>query len=183
MQFDLKTIQRWFDKVDFTGPTQPGMDTGCWVWLAQKNREGYGRFKFAGNPLAAHRVGYEMIVGSIGDGLVADHLCVTPGCVNPHHIELVSSRVNSQRRGLNHNNTSGVRGVYWNKAAGKWHVQVGHHVGGKRQKIYGGQFTDLAAAEEAVIALRARVFGPDAEREARLEVDKARAARAEKAAA
>jgi hypothetical protein len=117
-----------------------------------------------------------MIRGPIANELVADHLCRVTACVNPHHIELVTRRVNTQRQGIHPRNTSGVRGVFWHKDKGKWVVNAKHN--GKN--YVGGFFSllELKAAEEAAIALRAKVFGPDAEREARLEVDKARAAQA-----
>jgi hypothetical protein len=45
----------------------------------------------------AHRVAYELLVGPIPDGMHLDHLCRTPACVNPAHLEPVTPRVNSLR--------------------------------------------------------------------------------------
>src|SRR5690606_7991791 len=40
---------------------------------------------------------YELLVGPISAGLYLDHLCRTPRCVNPHHLEPVTARENSLR--------------------------------------------------------------------------------------
>jgi hypothetical protein len=37
------------------------------------------------------------MVGPIPEGLVIDHLCREPGCVNPLHMEAVSMETNTQR--------------------------------------------------------------------------------------
>lgn len=69
---------------------------GCWIWTASQNK-GYGLFWLAGANRPAHRVSYEMRVGPIPDGLVIDHLCRTPLCVNPAHMEPVTTRENLHR--------------------------------------------------------------------------------------
>jgi hypothetical protein len=45
----------------------------------------------------AHRVVYERVRGPIPKGLVLDHLCRNPGCVNPEHLEPVSQATNLRR--------------------------------------------------------------------------------------
>ena len=45
----------------------------------------------------AHRVAYEEEYGEIPDGLVIDHLCRNGKCVNPKHLEAVSSVENVMR--------------------------------------------------------------------------------------
>lgn len=73
-------------------------ETGCWLWLGTKAR-GYGRFRPGGTQgkVPAHRFAYEHYVGPIPDGFVCDHLCRNRACVNPGHIELVTSRDNVLR--------------------------------------------------------------------------------------
>ncbi len=68
----------------------------CWLWTAA-TAHGYGRFFFGGRLTPAHRVAYEMLVGPIPDGLHLDHLCRTPACVNPAHLEPVTQRENTLR--------------------------------------------------------------------------------------
>lgn len=66
----------------------------CWEWIGYK-RKGYGRFR--GNnkkQISAHRFSYEMHNKKIPEGLVIDHICCNRGCVNPSHLQIVTSEQN-----------------------------------------------------------------------------------------
>lgn len=71
--------------------------SGCWLWTAYTDADGYGRFRWNRKKVYAHRLAYEMLVADIPDRLVSDHLCRTPACVNPMHIEPVTSAENIRR--------------------------------------------------------------------------------------
>jgi hypothetical protein len=58
-------------------------ESGCWLWLAGVNGDGYGFYQTK----RAHRVSYEMFVGPI-NGLHVLHRCDVPCCVNPAHLFL-----------------------------------------------------------------------------------------------
>jgi hypothetical protein len=70
--------------------------TPCWFWTGRSSH-GYGEFMHQGSKYRAHRVSYEMHVGAIPQGLVLDHLCETPCCVNPWHLEPVTRVENVKR--------------------------------------------------------------------------------------
>jgi hypothetical protein len=53
------------------------------------------------------------------------------------------------------NNTSGIKGVYWDARCQKWAVAV--EVGGK--SYFGGRFSDKVEAEMVMIDLRKRLHG------------------------
>lgn len=69
----------------------------CLLWTAGRDADGYGKFKVDGRTVRAHRWLYEHWIGPIPDGLELDHLCRTPACVNPAHLEPVDARTNTLR--------------------------------------------------------------------------------------
>ena len=68
---------------------------GCWIWIAAKDRYGYGVFmpdaRRTGKRFLAraHRWAYEHFVGPL-DGRHLHHKCETRACVNPAHLDAVS---------------------------------------------------------------------------------------------
>lgn len=72
------------------------LENGCWEWLGSK-RKGYGRFRYKGLMVSAHRLAFEQVKGEISDGLQLDHLCRNHACVNPDHLELVINQENCRR--------------------------------------------------------------------------------------
>jgi hypothetical protein len=72
--------------------------SGCWLWTGGSERKGYGRFRDEDKKLvSAHRWAYEYFVEMIPKGMQTDHLCNTPACVNPDHLELVTNLENQKR--------------------------------------------------------------------------------------
>lgn len=74
-------------------------DGECWIWTGNTHPEtGYSRIWFGRHDdRLAHRVAYEWARGPIPDGLTIDHLCRRRPCVNPWHMEPVSSVENVMR--------------------------------------------------------------------------------------
>lgn len=68
--------------------------TGCWIWQLTTNEFGYGTFGITVDgqkhrTRRAHQLAYELRSGSsIPDGMTVRHICDTPPCCNPDHLEL-----------------------------------------------------------------------------------------------
>lgn len=69
----------------------------CWPWRGAKTTKKYGKFSIGGKIYQAHRISYLVFIGPVPDGLVIDHLCRNRSCINPRHMEAVSSRENTLR--------------------------------------------------------------------------------------
>lgn len=81
--------QRFWWKVEWT--------PGCLLWTGSKDGKGYGTFKWNGKVRRAHIVAFLLQGGTIPKGMMLDHLCRNPACVNPAHLEVVDNRMNVLR--------------------------------------------------------------------------------------
>jgi hypothetical protein len=84
----------------------------CWRWTGALDQHGYGRFRFRGperrHETNAHRASWLAHRGDIPPELVVDHLCRNRACVNPWHLDIVTTQVNVQRG--DHSKKRGRRG-------------------------------------------------------------------------
>jgi hypothetical protein len=71
--------------------------TPCWIWSRALDGKGYGAVWRDGRIIGAHRYVYEALMRPIPKGLQLDHLCRTPACVNPDHLEPVTQTENIRR--------------------------------------------------------------------------------------
>jgi hypothetical protein len=90
----------------FAGVRWPSNWSACWPWTGYHDRKGYGRISREGRSAGAHRAAYELAIGPIPDGFQLDHLCRNPPCINPLHLEPVTSAENTRRGETGINNRS-----------------------------------------------------------------------------
>lgn len=81
----------------FWGSVEKQPSDRCWVWQGALNSAGYGLMMWQGRVTRAHRIAYELHKGPIPIGLELDHLCRNRRCVNPAHLEAVTSLTNWER--------------------------------------------------------------------------------------
>lgn len=141
----MNTEQFWA-KVDKT--------PGCWLWTgATTSRLGYGSLRYDGKHEYAHRLSLKLAGVDI-TGFQVDHICHEPRCVRPEHLRCATNKQNSENlTGAYANSTSGIRGVYWDKATKRWYATVGHN-----GKSYGKRFLRIEDAAEWARAKRVELF-------------------------
>lgn len=72
-------------------------ESTCWHWTGCIDRDGYAKMSTKNRPTMVYRISYELFVGPIPEGMVIDHICRQRDCVNPKHLEVVTSRENTMR--------------------------------------------------------------------------------------
>lgn len=88
-QFDPDPVIRFWSHVEKTET--------CWLWKDALQSRGYGTFQVNGSTVFAHRFSWELHRGPIPQELTIDHLCRVKRCVNPNHLEPVTSQENVLR--------------------------------------------------------------------------------------
>ena len=133
--------ERFWAKVDKAGPVPalcPALGA-CWIWTANIDTSGYGRITAGGRRgklLIAHRYSYQMHKGFLWPGEELDHLCRVLRCVNPDHLEQVTSTENmhrshnpfilihlSNRCGRGHEKIS-ANGYFRSSSPGSWRCKI-----------------------------------------------------------
>lgn len=75
----------------------------CCLYAGYTNKDDYGKITYIRPDdrrqvnVYIHREMYIYEKGDIGKGLVIDHLCSTPRCINPDHLEAVTVKENVRR--------------------------------------------------------------------------------------
>lgn len=84
-------------------------ENGCMFWTGAKIN-GYGKFPLTHKKtVTAHRWNYEQRYGPVAQGMQLDHLCRVRHCVNPDHLEPVTSKININRGDTGMRNRSKTR--------------------------------------------------------------------------
>lgn len=100
-------------------------DGDCLLWAGKLSEGGYGQIRWDGERWYVHRAAYFVERGEIPDGMQVNHICGNRACISIAHLELVTHYQNTQYlTRLTKRNTSGYRGVSFNKSGGRYQAKV-----------------------------------------------------------
>ena len=142
-------------------------DTGIFTWLKAAcnsvrvgsvagclDTYGYIRIKRARKQYGAHRLAFLYMTGEFPVDQV-DHINGVRNDNRWLNLRQATGSQNMSNQGKPITNTSGFKGVFWNKSAKKWLAQIGH----MNRVIYLGLFTTPEAAHQAYIAAAEKFHG------------------------
>ena len=95
--------ERFWQKVNKSGPKQTHMKTRCWVWTTatrggHEKGGSYGHFWDGEKFVQAHNYALRLAGRQAHKGKQPDHLCRIKTCVRTSHIQFVTTRENCRRR-------------------------------------------------------------------------------------
>lgn len=150
-------------------------ETGVFTWIVKPNRrvqvgqiasnqrrDGYVRIGVGGTRYLAHRLAWLYVYGEWPAGVI-DHVNGDPSDNRIANLRDCSMTENQMNRGIGANNTSGRKGVIWDKSKQKWLAKAQL----RRQTHYLGHFDDLDSAHAAYqrfVSTHHGEFAPSKER-------------------
>ncbi|WP_368897741.1 HNH endonuclease, partial [Morganella morganii] len=130
-------------KVDMTNRVKAGMAAGT------VDAFGYVRIVLRNKNYKAHRLAWAVMFGEFPE-LDIDHINGNKSDNRISNLRLATHQENMRNRKMPKTNTSGVKGVYWDREKKKW--RAGLRFDGKSKNL--GYFTDLSVAARAVCKAR-----------------------------
>lgn len=137
----------WLKKLSGTG--MPGSKAGC-----TKNTDGYIQIQIDNKKYRAHRLAWFYMTGKfpkkhidhINHNRIDNRICNLRECTDS---------TNQANRRIGRNNTSGIKGVRWDKYKEKWEARI------KKNGIphYLGYYDEKEEAHKAYIKAAKRLFG------------------------
>lgn len=141
-------------------------ETGAFRWRTSRRKasagaiagstdvDGYWQIKIDRRNYRGHRVAWLIMTGAWPPDQV-DHENLIPGDNRWANLRLATRSQNQANRGRPRNNTSGAKGVRWNRRAGKWQARI--HVRCRERHL--GVFDDIKAAAAAYRKAAAEAHG------------------------
>ena len=128
---------------------------GDWAGCIREEEVGstltkYWQIRIDGKLYYASRIIYFMHYGIDPYPMQVDHKDINSLNNSVDNLRLGDDVLQGQNQGIRSDNTSGVKGVYWNKAASKWRADI--TVGNKKKHLgYFATVKEAAAARNAAV--------------------------------
>jgi hypothetical protein len=118
----LKEVLKYYPSLGiFRWRTREGRKKN--IIAGYKNSRGYIVIGIDGKTYYAHQLAFLYIHGYLPENGI-DHIDGNPSNNKIKNLREVSHQCNMRNTGNRINNTSGVKGVYWNKRDNKWRAQI-----------------------------------------------------------
>lgn len=133
--------------------------TGAFRWRKSKKPagsydcDGYLRIALCGGWHKLHRIAFFLVNGRWPQQV--DHKDLIRDNNRARNLRAATRAQNQRNKGLQKNNSTGVKGVYLDAATGRFRAQI--YVNGKKQSV--GTHPTLAAAEQAIRRAREKLHG------------------------
>ena len=155
---DLKEV---FDYDQYTGDFRwlihvPANNIKAGTMAGYRSEEGYVALSYNNYRMKAHRVAWYLHYGYWPAAhLEIDHIDGDKGNNAIKNLRLATCSQNQANRGPNKNNTSGYKGVTWDKKMHKWHAKICY----QRKWYHLGRFDDPKEAHSAYSLAASKFFG------------------------
>lgn len=137
----------WKSKLNQFSRAKIGLETGCIA------NDGYKRTKINGKLYGNHQIIFLMFNGYIPQQI--DHINRNRLDNRIENLRAANNSKNQHNKSIPKNNTSGIKGVTWNKRAKKWYVQLMFN----KKQMYFGLYEDLELAELVIKEARKKYHG------------------------
>lgn len=122
-------------------------------WINHPN--GYKFCSVKNSTIYFHRAIWVLNFGPIQAGMEIDHIDNDPENNNLSNLRLCNRCENNQNTKIRKDNTSGVKGVFWDRSSNSWRVSVWRN----KRKHDGGRFQSLDDAKHAAHDIRVNAHG------------------------
>lgn len=144
-----------YDGLNLIWKKSPKYDIDAGSIAGTLNNYGYIQVKYKGKLYKAHRIIWEMYNGTIPEKIQIDRIDGNKSNNALDNLRLATHQENQRNQGAKAHNTSGYKGVSWNKRDGKWVAKYRLN----SRTIHIGYYDTVNEASEAYIRITTELHG------------------------
>ena len=142
----------------FMAHVEPEPNTGCWLWTASVDKNGYGWSWRDGIAMRAHRLACNLFLHRSVEGLQVLHRCDVSSCVNPEHLFLGTQQHNLSDMARKKRGVTSRKGLPFGVKTCVNGTLFGAQVRYRGVKYYLGSHPTAAEASAAAVAFKEQLL-------------------------